>query len=105
MAKLKLKKYPKPPKKTASVTVKENFIAKCRAIDKINAALRAEAKRSEQLDKTIKGIVSSVTTHPTPYTTVSTQKYKRKKPVASKTKKRTAKKTTTRSKSRSRSRR
>ena len=79
MAKLRLRKYPKSPKKSATNAVKENFIAKCREIDKINSALRAEAKRGEQLDKTIKGLVSSVSTHPTAYSTMVHQKYTRKR--------------------------
>jgi len=53
MAKFKLRKYPKRPKKTASVAVKERFLQKIKDIDKENARIIAEKKRGESLEKSI----------------------------------------------------
>lgn len=56
MAKLKMKPYPKKPKASASVAVKEGFLAKCKEIDKENARRKAENKKSDELTKKISGI-------------------------------------------------
>lgn len=41
----KMRKYPKKPRTTASVEVKQNFLNKCKEIDKDNNAKMAEYKR------------------------------------------------------------
>ena len=56
MAKLKLRKYPKKPKQSASVQTKELYIAKIKEIDKENARRVALNKKSDALSKTIAGI-------------------------------------------------
>lgn len=53
MAKIRLKKYPKKPKATASVAVMERYLQRCKEIDKENAAKKKEADRKEQLRKKI----------------------------------------------------
>ncbi len=54
MAKLKLKKLPKKPKASASVTTKENWLKRVADIRKENARIRADKKKSEALDKKIR---------------------------------------------------
>lgn len=54
MAKLKLKKLPKKPKASASVTTKENWLKRVAEIRKENARIRADKKKSEALDKRIR---------------------------------------------------
>lgn len=56
MAKLKMIKYPKKPKTTASIETKERYLARVREIDKENAKRKAENKKSEELSKKIAGI-------------------------------------------------
>lgn len=56
MAKLKMLKYPKAPKASASVATKERYLARCREIDKENAKRKAENKKSEDLTKKIAAI-------------------------------------------------
>ena len=56
MATLKLKKYPKKPKVTASVAVKERFLQRTKEIDKENARRKSEKKKSSDLSKKIAGI-------------------------------------------------
>ena len=56
MAKLKMIKYPKKPKTTASIESKERYLARVREIDKENAKRKAENKKSEELSKKIAGI-------------------------------------------------
>jgi hypothetical protein len=56
MAKLKMKSYPKKPKASASVAVKERYIARCKEIDKENTRRKAENQKSEKLSKQIAGI-------------------------------------------------
>lgn len=56
MAKLKLLKYPKKPKASASLATKENFIAKVREVDRENAQRKATNAKSEKLSKVIAGI-------------------------------------------------
>lgn len=54
MAKLKLKKLPKKPKASASVTTKENWLKRVAEIRKVNARIRSDKKKSEALDKKIR---------------------------------------------------
>ena len=56
MAKLKLKKYPKKPKASASVAVKERYLKRIAEIDKENRSIESRNKKSEQLSKRIAGI-------------------------------------------------
>ena len=56
MAKKKYLSYPRKPKATASVTTKENYIKKCKDIDKKNASIKSENLKSEKLTKTISGM-------------------------------------------------
>lgn len=56
MAKLKMKSYPKKPKVSASVAVKERYLAKCKEIDKENQRRKAENAKSDKLTKAIAGI-------------------------------------------------
>jgi predicted Holliday junction resolvase-like endonuclease len=56
MAKLKMIKYPKKPKQSASIETKERYLARVREIDKENAKRKAENKKSEELSKKIAGI-------------------------------------------------
>jgi len=58
MAKLKMKKYPKAPKQSASVAVKENHLARLRDVDKENARRKSENKKSEDLSKKITAVRS-----------------------------------------------
>ena len=52
----KMLKYPKAPKHSASIEVKENYIKRCKEIDKENAKRKAEQKKSEDLSKKIAAI-------------------------------------------------
>lgn len=52
----KFKKYPKKPKASASVAVKENYIKKCKDIDKENSRIKSEKVKGERLTKTISGM-------------------------------------------------
>jgi hypothetical protein len=56
MAKLKMKKHPKKPKASASNVVKENYIRRCKEIDKENAHKKSEKLRSKKLDAQIGAI-------------------------------------------------
>jgi hypothetical protein len=56
MASTKLLKYGKKPKANASVQVMQNYIAKCKEIDKKNAARKADKKKAEGLKKQIANI-------------------------------------------------
>lgn len=56
MAKLKMIKYPKKPKTTASIESKERYLARVREIDKENAKRKLQNKKSEELSKKIAGI-------------------------------------------------
>ena len=49
----KLKKYPKKPKSSASVAVLQNYIDRCKAIDKDNAQIKKDAQKKEQLKSKI----------------------------------------------------
>lgn len=50
---VKLKKFPKKPKKTASIAAKESFLKKVAEIKKENAKILADDKKSKSLDKRI----------------------------------------------------
>ena len=52
----KLLKYPKKPKAKASVQVLENYLTKCKEVDKKNASRKAEAAKKATLRKKIAGI-------------------------------------------------
>ena len=54
MATLKKIKYPKAPKATASVEVKQRYIARCKEIDRENARRAAENKKSAALTAQIR---------------------------------------------------
>lgn len=56
MAKFTLKKYPKAPKQSASIEVKERYLTRCKEIDKENAKREAERKKSEALSKKIAAV-------------------------------------------------
>lgn len=53
MAKLKLIKYPKKPKNSASVAVKERYLERVKEIDKENSRRKAENAKSDALSKKI----------------------------------------------------
>lgn len=53
MRKPKLKKYPKKPKKTASLAVKENWLRKTTEIDKENRQKESDYKKSHEKSKQI----------------------------------------------------
>ena len=53
---LKMKKYPKKPKGSASATTFENYLAKCRDIDKENSRRNSENKKREALKKRVASI-------------------------------------------------
>ncbi len=56
MANKKLLKYPKKPKATASVTTLENYIARCKEVDKKNAEIRKQNQKREALKKQVQKI-------------------------------------------------
>lgn len=56
MAKLKMIRYPKKPKTTASIESKERYLARVKEIDKENAKRKALNKKSEDLSKKIAGV-------------------------------------------------
>ncbi len=56
--KLKLKKYPKKPKATASVAVKEAYLKKVAEINAENKRRSAETKKSAELQKKISSVGS-----------------------------------------------
>jgi len=51
--KLKLSKYPKKPKATASVSALETYIARCKEVDKKNAEKRKMNAKRETLKKSV----------------------------------------------------
>lgn len=55
---VKLKKFPKRPKKTASISVKENYLKKVAEVKKENAKILSAKKKSEALDKRIDKAIS-----------------------------------------------
>ncbi len=78
MAKIKLKKYPKKPKMSASLSVLQNYLDKVRAIDKENAAIKSENTKRDKLAKVISGLKPGAKR-------VSSGSTKRRKPAAKKT--------------------
>jgi hypothetical protein len=54
----KPKKYPKTPKKTASLRVWEGYKARCQAVDKYNAGLRSDKAKKESVIKSVTAIKS-----------------------------------------------
>jgi hypothetical protein len=54
MAKVKLKKYPKKPKASASVEVMENYLRRCKEVDKENNKRKSDKKKAETKKKTDK---------------------------------------------------
>ena len=56
MAKLKMLKYPRKPKASASIESKENYLKRVKEIDKENAKRKAINKKSEDLSKKIAGV-------------------------------------------------
>jgi hypothetical protein len=56
MAKLKLKKYPKKPKASASLATKERYLDKCKSIDAENKVKFKDQEKSKSLDKKIAGL-------------------------------------------------
>lgn len=51
-----LRKYPKKPKKSASIEAKERYLQRVKEIDKHNAQVKSDKKKSADLDKKIAGI-------------------------------------------------
>ena len=72
----KLLKYPKKPKMTASITAKQNYIARCKDVDKENKRRVNEFKRLKKEEARINGIISSKTYRPTSHDTTVLQRYK-----------------------------
>jgi len=56
MAALKLKKYPKKPKASASVATMQNYLKKRGEIDKENKRRKSENKKATDLRKKISGL-------------------------------------------------
>ena len=51
MAKLKMLKYPRKPKQSASIATKERYLARVKEIDRENLRRKAANKRSDDLRK------------------------------------------------------
>ncbi len=60
MAKVKLLKYPKKPKQSASVQTFERYIERCKEIDKENAKRKAQNAKRDALKKRVAGIKQKV---------------------------------------------
>lgn len=56
MAKLKLKRYPRKPKSNASVTTLQNYLDRCKEIDKENARRKQQNAKLETLRKRVSGL-------------------------------------------------
>ena len=56
MANLKMLKYPRKPKQSASVAVKERYLDRVKEIDKENAKRKSTNKRSDDLSKKIAAV-------------------------------------------------
>ena len=69
--KLKFKKYPKKPKKSASIHVKERYLSKCKEIDAENKKRISDYKKSHELDKQISGLDKVMKTKHTTYVVYS----------------------------------
>ena len=53
-------RYGKKPKASASVATLENYLAKCKEIDKKNAQRKAENSKKETLRKKVSGIKQKI---------------------------------------------
>jgi len=53
---LKLKKYPKKPKASASASTLQNYLDRCKAVDKANAAKKQEHAKKLTLRKKVQSI-------------------------------------------------
>jgi hypothetical protein len=53
---MKLKKYPKKPKASASVATMENYLRRRKEVDKENSRIKAEAAKKASLRKKISGL-------------------------------------------------
>ena len=53
---MKLKKYPKKPKASASVATMQRYLERCKEVDRHNARAAAEKKQKETLKKRIQNI-------------------------------------------------
>ena len=60
MAKLKMKRYPKKPKANASVQVMENYLDRCKSIDKDNAKRKSDNAKASTLRKKISGLKQKI---------------------------------------------
>lgn len=60
MAKLKMLRYGKKPKASASVSTLENYLQKCKDIDKKNAQRKAENSKKETLRKKVSGLKQKI---------------------------------------------
>jgi len=60
MAKLKMKRYPKKPKVSASLQVMQTYLDRCRDVDKENAKRKTENAKAASLRKRIAGIKQKV---------------------------------------------
>ena len=56
MAKLKLKRYPKKPKASASVATMQNYLQRVREVDKENSRRKSENSKAASLRKKIGAI-------------------------------------------------
>lgn len=54
---VKLKKFPKKPKASASIATKEAFLKKVAEIKKENAKILADKKKSKELDKKMEAAI------------------------------------------------
>lgn len=78
MRAVKLLKYPKKPKKSASLAVKERYLMRVKDVEKENLRRLREFEALKKREAKINGLISSKTTHPTKFTTTVLQKYSRK---------------------------
>lgn len=53
MAQLKLKKYPKKPRASASVAILENYLRKVKEVDNENRRIKSENAKQKQLAKKV----------------------------------------------------
>ena len=60
MAKLKMLKYGKKPKANASAKSLQNYLDRCKEVDKKNAVRAAENKKVEALKKRVSGLKQKV---------------------------------------------
>ena len=60
MAKLKMLKYPKKPKQSASAATLERYIARCKEIDKENGKRKSSNSKLDSLKKRVAGIKQKI---------------------------------------------